>query len=629
MRKRLSMVFVLALALAMAAALVGCACSASQKEAPAPETGVYQGTLVMALQEQMSVAGEDGDVVFKTTADTKYALGNMDEIYLDDIVSVKYHEENAGKVADEVDLVEHMDTAIEFAGKLVDSDKESLTLVSKSSTVTFQMDTDTYLVGDLSQGDDIELTYLGNLNENPYANVVAVVNEGNQPETLTVHGAVSELAENTLLLGIDSAHAYRFNMTPNTKVMGAANDVQAGDQVDITYKGSIKNAPEALEINIVKQGQDRAYVINGKIADVAKNSVTLETEKAKYTFATNEYTKYNGDKVTKGYKAEITYTGSLNDKPVAGIVYCVKSDKAAKAAAKKQQSKSTSAKKNAKSSSATASSKSNASTTSSGSKAKKEEKKESKKEATAEEDEQQTAEDSGEPAVAPEEESAEPAADDQESEEASEPEEGGNEPDAPDPEPDPAADEPEPDPDEPAADEPEDEDATEPEEGGNEPDAPEPEPDPAADEPEAEEADEPEAEEPEAEEATEPEEADEPEAEEAEEPEEAAEPEAKPDVKVSGKGTIIKGDEKKHTVEIEMNDGTKVTLTIDKDTSVASGYIPEKGDVVKVVYGSESLTLKKIQLVNRADDTKAAKDEEQAADDEEAAKDDDEATEEE
>ncbi|MDO4400987.1 MAG: hypothetical protein Q4D27_08585 [Coriobacteriia bacterium] len=627
MRKRLSMVFVLALALAMAAALAGCACSASQKEAPAPETGEYQGTLVMALQEQMSVAGEDGDVVFKTTADTKYALGNMDEIYLDDIVSVKYHEENAGKVADEVDLVEHMDTALEFAGKLVDSDKDSLTLVSKSSTVTFQMDSETYLVGDLSQGDDIELTYLGNLNENPYANVVAVVNEGNQPETLTVHGAVSELAENTLLLGIDSAHAYRFNMTPNTKVMGAANDVQAGDQVDITYKGSIKNAPEALEINIVKQGQDRAYVINGKIADVAKNSVTLETEKAKYTFATNEYTKYNGDKVTKGYKAEITYTGSLNDKPVAGVVYCVKSDKAAKATAKKQQSKSTSAKKNVKSSSTTASSKSNASTTSSGDA----EKKDQAKEGTIEKDEQ-SVEDSGESAVAPEEEATEPAADDQGSEEATEPEEGGNDPDTPEPEPDPAADEPEPAADEPTGDEPEDEGATDPEEGGNEPDADEPEPDPAADEPEAD-ADEPAADEPEDEEATEPEEAEEPAAEEAEpeeadEPEEAAEPEAKPDVKVSGKGTIIKGDEKKHTVEIEMNDGTKVTLTIDKDTSVASGYIPEKGDVVKVVYGSESLTLKKIQLVNRADDTKAAKDEEKAADDEEAAKDDDEATEE-
>ena len=231
-----------------------------------------------------------------------------------------YREEGDKKIADKVVLIEHMDPALEFAGTLVDWSDESLTLSNESLTATFQMDEETYLVGDLSQGDQIELTYLGDLSEHPYANVVAVVTEADQPDMLTVHGVVSELADGTLLLGIDSAHAYRFGVNTSTAVFGAANEAQVGDRVDIAYQGNLKETPSALQIVIVKQGQNRSYTINGKISDVTNSAIVLATDKGTYTFGITGDTRYNGEKPAKDYKAEITYSGSLIDKPVAVIM---------------------------------------------------------------------------------------------------------------------------------------------------------------------------------------------------------------------------------------------------------------------------------------------------------------------
>ena len=70
---------------------------------------------------------------------------------------------------------------------------------------------------------------------------------------------------------------------------------------------------------------------------------------------------------------------------------------------------------------------------------------------------------------------------------------------------------------------------------------------------------------------------------------------------VSGQGTIIEGNETKKTIEIKLKSGKKITLKYDDDTKISSGYIPEKGDIVKVEYGSTSLMLKDIQLVKRAE----------------------------
>ena len=556
MKKQLGAVFALALALAMAAALGACASTdnsnSSASGSPAAQeqsldTGVYEGTLVMASQNELVVSGSQGDTQFTTSKDTIYDLGDLDEIFLDDIVSVKFHSDGNGKQADEITLVEHMDTALPFAGTLIDWDDDTLTLSNNSQTVTFQRDADTYTVGDLSLGDGIELTYLGDLSEYPYANVVAVVTEAEMPNTNTAHGVVSEVIDGTVLLGVDSAHAYRFAVTANTAITGAANDVNTGDQVDIVYAGGIKNTPEALSINIIKQGQNRAYVINGKISGVGQNSVTLDTGKAKYTFGTSANTRYYGDKPANGYSAEITYTGSLIDNPQAGIVYCVKDVKTTSKTTAKKQAQKTGKK------SGTASAQSSVSTSST--------------ETSEQSDSADSGTNKGDQSASSQASAPTPQAVSSEAatvtEQQSNPEEQPS-PEASNPEEQPSAEASNPD-----------------EQPSPETSDPDKQPSPEASDPD-------------------------------EQPSpESSEPQIAADPKVSGQGTIVKGEER--SVVIKMNNGDELKLTIDENTNISSGYIPEKGDIVKISYSSTSMTLKDIQLVSRAEKAEKAEAPEKAA----------------
>lgn len=507
----------LSIALAMAMALTLGACGAKRQEeasgtqvevsdtkvAADVETSVYEGTLLTAHDQHVVIAGEEGDIEFVTNDSTLYKAGEEGQMYLDDIVSVTYHVKGDVKYADEIELVEHMEEALEYAGVLVDSNDDHITLVNKGLSVTFMIDEDSYIVGDLSQGDKIELTYLGNLSEYPYANVVAVVEEVELPKTSTVSGLVSEISGNTVLIGIDSAHAYRFVITDKTEISGAAKRVSVGDQVEVTFEGKITDQPAALSVKVVKSNQTRAYVINGTISSVDDGSITLDTGKAKYVFSIGKNTKLNGEKPAKGYKAEITYTGDLNNKPQASIVYCVKDAKdtkdAKKAAAKKDE------------------------------------------EAKKKQEEAKKAEE------AKKQEEAERKADDTDSQ--TEPEQGTDS--------ETATDNVEPTTDDTGAE-------TEPEEGTN------------------------------------PEQADD--TDQATDTEDSTEEEAgqtNPDMDIIGQGTIIGGDEKEKTIEIELKDGTKITLKFDDDTKIAAGYIPQKDDVVKIEYGNTSMLLKDIQLVSR------------------------------
>ncbi|MBQ3267122.1 MAG: hypothetical protein IJH08_04325, partial [Atopobiaceae bacterium] len=289
------------------------------------ETSEYEGTLLVAHEQRIVLAGDQGDMEFVTSADTLYDMGDYGAMYLDDIVAVTYHEDGDGLHADEITLVEHMETPLEFAGELVGQGANYITLANESLSATFMVDEDTYLVGDLSLGDKVELTYLGNLSEFPYANVVAVVEEAKEPEEpkeSTVRGVVSELSGRTVLISIDSAHAYRFNITEKTEISGAASHIALGDTVDVTFKGSIESQPDALSVKVAKGATGSVYVIKGTVKDVGDGTVTLDTGAASYTFSTNNETKYSGEKPAKGYLAVISYTGELGNNPKAVVVYC-------------------------------------------------------------------------------------------------------------------------------------------------------------------------------------------------------------------------------------------------------------------------------------------------------------------
>ena len=538
MDKKLRKSLSIALAMAMALALGACGAKrqdgaggtqvevSDTKVAADVETSVYEGTLLTAHDQHVVIAGEEGDVEFVTNDSTLYRAGEEGQMYLDDIVSVTYHVKDEVKYADEIELVEHMEEALEYAGVLVDSGDDHITLVNKGLSVTFMIDEDSYIVGDLSRGDEIELTYLGNLSEYPYANVVAVVKEVELPTTSTVSGLVSEISGNSVLVGIDSAHAYRFNITNKTTISGAATSLTVGDQVEVTFEGKISDQPNAISVKVVKSNQTRAYVINGTISSVDNGSITLDTGKAKYVFSIGKNTKLNGEKPAKGYKAEITYTGDLNNKPQASIVYCVKDAKDTKDAKKAAAKKAEEAKK------------------------KQEEAKKAEEEAKAKAEAEAKARAEEE---AKKQEEAEQKADDTDSQ--TEPEPGTDT-------------ETDTDNVEPTTDDTGTE--TGPEEGTN--------PDQTED------------------------------TDQATDTEDTTEEEAgqtNPDMGIIGQGTIIGGDEKEKTIEIELKDGTKITLKFDDDTKIAAGYIPQKDDVVKIEYGNTSMILKDIQLVSRPETPEA------------------------
>ena len=563
--------------------------SEPQEQAAEVETSEYEGTLFSAYQGKLVIAGEEGDLELVTGADTVYDTADLGEMYLDDIVSVTYHADEKGNHADKVTLVEHFETPLAFEGELVDSDDDSLTLANESLSATFQIDADSYIVGDLSRGDKVELTYLGNLSENPYADVVAVVNEAEPPETHVVHGLVSELAGRTVLVGIDSAHAYRFTITDGTQISGAASHISIGDQIDLTYKGRISEQPDALSIKVVKSALWSTFVINGTVTAVEKGSVTLDSGMATYTFVTNANTKYCGENPTKGYRAEITYTGELGKNPEVVIIYCAKSaQEAGKAAAEEKKGKKDSG---AKVDDNTGKTDTN----------------------DLQDADDKTTENegrTGQPLPSAEEESgtAKTLTDDLENEadvveptpeqkeqQKTEAAETAQEPEQK-PQADAVVEQQEPAAEEKPAAEPEAEVEAEPE--------PEPEPEPQV---EAEPEPEPEAEpEPQVETEPEPEPA-EPVVESEPEAEPESEPEAEPQVEagpvasplVNGQGTIVKGNEKDKTIEIALKNGETITLKYDKDTKVPSGYLPQKDDVIEIEYDSTNQMLKSIKLVDR------------------------------
>jgi len=550
----------LSIALALSTTLAMGACGSKQQgnanetstgevQVAEAKTSVYEGTLLTAYDRKVVLSGADGDMEFVTSDATLYKTGDEGQMYLDDIVSVTYHAEAGVNYADEIDLVEHMDTAIEFAGVLVDSGDDFITLVNNKLSATFLIDEDSYIVGDLSKGDQIELTYLGDLSDYPYANVVAVVKEVELPKTTTISGIVSEISGRTVLVGIDSAHAYRFVVTDKTDISGAADHIKVGDQIEVTFEGKIESQPDALGIKVVKSTQVRAYTINGTIVSADKGSVTLDTGKGKYAFSTTDSTRYHGEKPAKGYKAEITYTGELSGKPQACVISCTKSPKDAKQAAAKKDADKKKAEEAKKAEEER--------------KKKEEEAKKAEEEKKKEEEAKKAEEEKKEETTKPEEDEAvEPTTEPETTEPTTEPEtvEPTTEPETVEPTTEPETTEP----------------TTEPEttEPTTEPETTEPTTEPETTEPET----------------TEP--TTEPQTE-----EEVAQTD--PDMGVCGQGTIVKGDEKKKTVEIELKDGKKITLEYDKDTKIAAGYIPEKGDVVKIEYGSTSKKLKSIQLVSR------------------------------
>ena len=77
-----------------------------------------------------------------------------------------------------------------------------------------------------------------------------VVSEGRAVEEKKLHGTVSEVATDSFIASVDSAHASRFKLTKDTKISGDDTTLKVGDEVDMVYTGTAGEDAIAVSVKI-------------------------------------------------------------------------------------------------------------------------------------------------------------------------------------------------------------------------------------------------------------------------------------------------------------------------------------------------------------------------------------------
>ena len=342
----LSVLLVIAMMLSL------CACGAKKEEEKetkeAKETTVFEGELVDAQNSRLVVRATEETMVFATTDATAYNLDGEATLCVGDDVEVEYHKEDGTYIADVVRVTKHNEKAPVFGGEVTELHDDYLTVQSESMTVVFTRDNETKVEGDLSQGDAVTVTYEGNLSEDPRAISIVVIREQDTKVEKSMHGTISEVADDSVLVSVDSAHACRIYTDKNTKISGKDTKVKVGDEVRVVYTGEINEHPTAKTIEILKNAKAAYHVLDGVIDKVAKDSLTVKTAKKNYTFKIVKETRIQNEKYMKpGHMTTITYAGDPAKDAVAASIYCAKDtledvqkkDSEKKAAPKKESKK--------------------------------------------------------------------------------------------------------------------------------------------------------------------------------------------------------------------------------------------------------------------------------------------------
>ena len=290
--------------------------------------GEFEGKLINANSETVVVKA-DGDIeIFSTTEETVYELGDETELTAGDTVIVAYHEKGKQKLADTVTLVEAVDHTLTMEGELTDLNPTDFVLSSDSLTVTFDYDARTEIVGEkLNEGDEVKVTYKGDLSEEPYAIKVEILQEQVDDPHYEAHGIIADVADATVLLSIDSSEAHRFIYNPETEIVSDDKKMEIGDRAEITFTGDINDKPVATKIVVHHQAKKNKNVINGTLDKAEKTYMELNTGRNTYKILVNDKSQFKGAKYKKGAKATVTYTGDLKEEPLATDVYCDKTKK--------------------------------------------------------------------------------------------------------------------------------------------------------------------------------------------------------------------------------------------------------------------------------------------------------------
>ena len=289
-----------------------------------PETGDVSGKLLQALDDKVVVDSEGEAVEIMTLDSTVYDLNGAEMLSVNDIVHVSYHVTRGKKYADKIELKENSHEEQVFEGTITEVTDDKVTVTGKSMTVTFARNDFSETSGDLTVGSKVKIVYTGNISEYPYASRIQVTEKKEESKTSTVSGNVAEFTQSSLLLSIDSANSYRFKFDQSSKVTGIDKYVKVGDYVKITFSGSLNETPFASEIEIIRHAEEYTRSVNGTIDKIRGDYIVLKTDKTAYIINIDGNTKYSGDKMAEGCKAEVTYKGRLSGDCTATNIYCVK-----------------------------------------------------------------------------------------------------------------------------------------------------------------------------------------------------------------------------------------------------------------------------------------------------------------
>ena len=292
---------------------------------PAPVVKeTFEGELTDFAYGEFVLSGESEEKTFYRDAYTYYNLNGGSNLTLGDTVDVIYHDVEGKNIAEQVIVTRHEEEKSVFGGLVYRYSDGQLVVTGTEMTAQFSIDKKTKVNGELSEGDTVEVTYTGDISEEPYAVSVNVITENLQPQIYLISGTVSEVAADSILLSISSATAYRIMISSGTKITGIADKAAVGDTVSVSFTGQIDETPTAIELSILKHKEedDIFHSINGVVDKVEKKSFTLRTKENTYTFLIYEKISYKGEKLASGQQATVTYYGKLKEDPVAVAVYC-------------------------------------------------------------------------------------------------------------------------------------------------------------------------------------------------------------------------------------------------------------------------------------------------------------------
>ncbi len=318
---RMRKIAAILLALILALGFVS-GCSNQQQDppdTPSEDKMVFSGDIITLSQDELTVQGEKESMTFEILVTTE--LNGAHDLSEGDTVDVEYILGNGKAKAVRITVVRHVPKVGRFTGIVVDATNNTVTLqlASGNEAHTFLIDDTTTIDGSLTEGDEAEIVYYGDIEQTPLAVSIKVNNEKPAPEVLELSGTVSDVSSTALTVNIGSDHSYTFAITNSTVISGAAKSVKKGYKVTVGYTGELSGQPVASEIKITEaKEQQTTSKINGVVTAIASNGFSANTgSNNTYFFIINSSTVWSGASMAVGCNVEVTYTGSVSSKATA------------------------------------------------------------------------------------------------------------------------------------------------------------------------------------------------------------------------------------------------------------------------------------------------------------------------